>query len=208
VRAHSPSLIALLAAAAAATSCAKAPEPQRYRLAHSGAHWDIVGRDRVVEDLQPRYPDFFGPILDPERRDEPDLQKLRGDLERDPTDRRNYDALNAVAIAYFEINYRAESQRGAGFDYLSRSFHSAKLLAVPWRAYSITSDPSLRDAILDFLEDAGSGEKLGSSATAPRVERIVASLESKEDDPERRARIRAIAAAIRARGGDEVPPAP
>jgi hypothetical protein len=196
-------LLALLPTVAAAGACATPPDPQRYRLAHSGEHWDRVGDDRVFEDLRPRYPEFFAAILDPDRQDEPNVQELRGDLERQPTDRRSYDALNALAIAYFEINYRAESGRGEGFGYLARSFQSAKLLAVPWRAYSITVDPRLRDAILDFFEDAGSGEKLGSSSTAPRVVEIVSSLARKEDDAERRARIRAIAEAIRTRSGSD-----
>jgi len=201
--ARSALLVVLLTAVAVVSACASPPDPQRYRLAHSGEHWDQVGDDRVFADLRPRYPEFFAAILDAERQDEPNVQKLRDDLERQPTDRRNYDALNALAIAYFEINHRAESSRGEGFEYLARSFQSAKLLAVPWRAYSITTDPHLRDAILDFLEDAGSGEKLGSSATAPRVIEIVSSLERKEDDLERRARIRAIVAEIQARSGSE-----
>jgi hypothetical protein len=196
---HRPLAAVLATAAVVSAACAKAPDPRRYRLAHSGAHWDVVGDDRVVEDLRPRYPEFFAVILDPERHDEAGLRKVRDDLEHEPTDRRNFDALNAVAIAYFEINYRAEADRGAGLGYLARSIQSARLLAVPWRAYSVTADPRLRDAILDFFEDAGSGEKLASSATAPRLVRIVASLERKEDDPDRLARIHSIADAISAR---------
>jgi len=180
-------------------ACATQSDPSRYRLAHSGSHWDVADGKRVFESVRSRYPDFFEVVLDPERGDDPDIRTLRADLEREPADRRNFDALNALAIAYFEYNYRAEAARGDGLGYLSRSFQSAKLLAIPWRSYSLQSDPGLRDAILDFFEDAGRGEKLGTAATAPRLIEIVASLEAKEADPARRARIRAIAEAIRAR---------
>jgi len=191
--------VAVFAAAGMAVACATPPEPSRYRLTSSGEHWDEVNGDRVVDDLLPRYAEFFAVVLDLEQSAEPKVKRLRDDLERRPTDRSNYDALNSLAIAYFEFNYRAEADRGGGLDYLGRSFQSAKLLAVPWRAYSITDDPELRDAILDFFEDAGSGEKLGTAATAPRVARIVESLAAKEDDPGRRTRIRSIADGIRAR---------
>jgi hypothetical protein len=129
--------------------------------------------------------------MDPEREEEFNLKELRDDLERAPTDRRNYDALNALAIGYFELNYRATVHRG-GPMYLADSFRSAKFLAVPWRAYGLISDGSLRGAILDFYEDAASGEKLGSASTAPRLLDVVASLERKEDDSARRERIRSI----------------
>jgi len=164
----------------------------RYRLTHSGEHWDVAGADHVFEDLQPRYDTFFGVVLDPASTQMPDTRAVRDDLERTPVDRRNYDALNAVAIAYFEINYRAEQNRGA-LAYLGLSQNATKLLAVPWRAYGETEDAGLRTAILDFFEDAGSGEKLLSAGTAPRVARIVASLERKEGDLARRARIQELA---------------
>jgi hypothetical protein len=163
-------------------------DPERYRLTASGSHWDVVGGDAVVSDLLPRYADFFAVVLDPEAPEEANLRPLRDDLERAPTDRRNFDALNAVAIGYFELNYRAQSDLG-GRHYLSDSFRAAKLLAVPWRAYGEVAEPRLRDAILDFFEDAATGDKLAARETAGRIERIVASLEPKEDDPARRARI-------------------
>jgi len=168
------------------------PDPIAYRLSDSGEHWDVAGTDHVFEDLQPRYSAFFDVILDPSSARMPDTRAVRDDLERTPVDRRNYDALNAVAIAYFEINYRAEQNRGA-LAYLGLSQNAAKLLAVPWRAYGETEDAGLRSAILDFFEDAGRGDKLLSAATAPRVARIVASLERKETDPTRHARIRELA---------------
>jgi len=161
-----------------------------YRLADSGSHWDVAGRDPVLEDLRPRYPEFFAIVSDPERQEEPPLQKLRADLEHRPVDRRNFDALNALAIGYFELNYRSEAMRDApGMGFLSAGFRSAHLLAVPWRAYGEIDDPSLRDAILEFFEDAGTGDKLGASGTAGRLSRVVASLAEKEEDPARRRRI-------------------
>jgi hypothetical protein len=105
--------------------------------------------------------------------------------------RRNYDALNAVALAYFELNARAESNRGRE-TYLSESTRATHLVAVPWRAYGEVQDPALRGAILDFFEDAASGEKLLSDRTSGRLTRVVDSLAGKEQDPERQERIRVI----------------
>ncbi|MEN8160982.1 MAG: hypothetical protein ABFS41_12990 [Myxococcota bacterium] len=163
--------------------------PERYRLASSGSHWDVVGTDPVVADLQSRYPDYFAVILDPEAPEEPNLRRLRDDLERPEVDRRNFDALNAVAIGYFELNYRAQNDLG-GRHYLSDSFRAAKLIAVPWRAYGEIQDARLRDAILDFFEDAATGEKLAARETAGRLERVIAALEPKEPDEARQRRIR------------------
>ncbi len=164
----------------------------------------MSGSDRVFDDLQPLYPEFFEVILDPARTDMPDVRPVRDDLERQPVTRRNFDALNSVAIAYFETNYRAEAGRGDGFSYVSLSQRAAKLVAIPWRAYGETESSDLRDAILDFLEDAGTGGKLHTGATAPRLARVVASLERKEPDLARARRIRAITAELEAL----TPPAP
>lgn len=164
------------------------PSAERYRLEASGTHWDEVGGDRVVESLLPVYPEFFDVVLEPAESREPDLRRIRDDLEREPVTRANYDALNAVAIGYFELNYRAQAERG-GDRFFADSFRAAKLLAVPWRAYGEVEEPRLREAILDFLEDAGTGEKLLARETAARIEPIVASLEEKEGDPGRRQRI-------------------
>jgi len=181
----------------AGIACASDLGPERYRLAGSGTHWDVVGEDRVLEDLKPRYPGFFEIVLDPSRSDEPDLLALREDLEREPADRRNYDALNAVAIAYFEMNYRGEAaRRGNDLRFLSAGFSAAKLVAVPWRAYGEVESPHLRDAILDFFADIATGEKLGTARTRGRITRIVASLEKKESDPARLERIRALVAEL------------
>ncbi len=182
--------------------CARSHGALRYRLSGSGEHWDVVGGDRVVDDLRLRYPDFFDVILDPENLSEPDLKLLRDDLERSPVGRRNYDALNTIAVGYFELNYRAEADRG-GRSYLADSYRATKLLAVPWKAYGLVSEPTMRNAILDFFEDVASGEKLGSASTAPRLTRIVSSLEAKENDPGRAARIRTLVARLEALSPEE-----
>jgi hypothetical protein len=183
----------------ALAACASGgPDPERYRLSHSGAHWDRRGDDPVFASLQPSYPAYFAVILDPSRTEEPDLRPLRNDLERRPVDRRNYDALNAVAIGYFELNYRAASDPG-GATYLADNFRAAKLLAIPWRAYGEIEDAALRDAIVMFFEDAGSGEKLGTAATASRLAGVVASLEPKEPEAERRARLHRLSESLKAK---------
>jgi len=172
-------------------ACANSNDAARYRLAGSGTQWQSVGGDHVLEDLRGRYPDFFELVLDPTKKTELNLLPLRDDLEYRPVDRRNYDALNAVAIAYFELNSRAEASRG-GSSYLGDSFRSAQLVAVPWRAYGEVDSGPLRDAILDFFEDIANGEKLRSRTTASRLTRTVSSLEKKESDPWRVERIRLI----------------
>jgi hypothetical protein len=183
----------------ACLACASAPLPGGYRFADSGSHW-TGGDAPEIDDLMQRYPFYFAIILDPASTQDPNLQPLRHDIERDPVDTFNFDALNAVAVGYFELNYRAGLQ---GATYFADNFRAAKLLAVPWKAYGLIDDPSLRDAILDFFEDAGSGAKLGTAATAPRLARIVASLEAKESDPDRRARILRLADALKREGPDE-----
>ena len=188
--------LAALGLAACATPAAETG-PARYRLAHSGDEWSVVGEDRVFEDLRPRYPILFRQVLDPSTRADLDIRGVRRDLEHVPVDRRNFDALNAVAISYFELNHRAQIDPG-GPGYFDNSFRAAKLLGLPWKAYGLVADPALRDAILDFFEDAGSGEKLETANTAPRLARIVASLEAKESDPGRRERIRSLALALEA----------
>src|SRR5690606_4506739 len=162
-----------------------------------GTHWDRVGDDAVVEDLLPRYPEYFDVILDPGDTRDPDLAPLRDDLESRPVDRRNYDALNAIAIGYFELNFRAQEDRG-GSRYLGDSLRAVRLLAVPWRAYGLVDEPALRDAILDFFEDAATSEKLHARETAGRLARVVESLATKERDPKRLARIRELVVRIRA----------
>ncbi|MBW2387365.1 MAG: hypothetical protein JRG89_02920 [Deltaproteobacteria bacterium] len=191
--------------AASCFACTHSPpqfqpqDPGRYRLMASQERWYVSGTDRVFDDVRGRYPEFFEVILDTNTAHVPNLRVLRDDLERVPVDRRNFDALNAVAIAYYETNDRAESGRGDGFNYLALSQRSAKLLAVPWRAYGETDDPLLRTAIVDFFEDAGSGEKLNTKRTAPRLSAIVSSLSKKELDPQRLARIDALSRSLKAK---------
>ncbi len=180
-----------------ALACGGLHDLARYRLSGSGSDWTVAGDDHVLDDLQPRYPDFFARVFD-EDIHELDLQRLRDDLEHQPVDRRNFDALNALAIAYFEVNARAESNPD-GLGYLSNSFQSAKLAGVPWSAYGRVDDARLRDAILDFFEDIASGGKLRSDATAARLIRTVASLKRKEENEQRLQRIQTIVEALESR---------
>lgn len=153
---------------------------------------------QVDPGLRERYAAFFTVIFDDSEAREPDLRPLRSDIERTPVDARNFGALRAVAIAYFELNYRAETQTADGM-YLGNSFRAAHLAAVPWKAYGLVDDAGLRDAILDFFQDVATGEKPGSERTAHRLAGIVESLEKKEGDPARRERIDRIGAELRAR---------
>lgn len=189
---------AALAVLLLALACAPDADPRSYRLAGTGESWADTEDRFVVAELRQRYPEFFRVILDPGDTREPDLRPLRRDIEQFPVDQRNFDALNAVAIAYFELNYRAEADPGGSF-YLGNSFRATHLVAIPWSAYGKVADARFRDAVLDFFEDAASGTKLGTTGTAPRLERIVASLEAKEGEPGRRARIRRLTAEIRSR---------
>ncbi len=198
-------LLVLALACAARPTPSGPPDPLRYRLAGSGRHWDVAGSDRVYEDLAPRYPDFFAVLADPSRSDDPPTEDLRDDLEARPVDRANFDALNALAIGYYEMNYRGERAREAGdVEFVSAGFRAAKLVAVPWRAYMEIEDPELLDAIVDFFDDVATGEKLGSARTMGRLAKIVESLVPKESDPARRARLTALAERLLA----SIPPLP
>ncbi len=182
----------LLTALALATACASG-DSLGYRLGQTGEHWVKGGGDAVLVGLRERYPAYFDVLLVPTNTREPDLRPLRDDLERAPVDRHNFDALNALAIGYFEMNYRADSEPG-GPSYFADSFRAAKLIAVPWRAYGEIENGALRTAILDFFADAASGTKLGTRRTAPRLAAIIASFEAKETDRVRLERIRALSA--------------
>ena len=184
-------LATALVACATPTPPAGRAGPERYRLQASGSEWRQNGSDPVFDDVQARYPEFFEAVLDPTLiDDEPPRRDLVEDLERHPPDRASYDALNAVAIAYYEMNWRGELAREAGeMDFLAAGFACAKLAGIPWRAYGEIEDPALRGAILDFFEDVVSGEKRGSRRTRGRLERIVADLREKEWDPALTARI-------------------
>jgi hypothetical protein len=179
-------------------ACVPPSDPMSYRLDATGELWSSGEGALVLQEVRALYPEFFEEVLDPTVVREPDMRPLRRDLEFAPVDRRNFDALHALAIAYYEYNYQAESHRWGDL-YLANSMLTARIVAVPWRAYGEVHDAGLRDAMLDFFEDAASGEKLGSATTAPRLAPIVGSLAKKEDDPARHARIERIASEIEAR---------
>jgi hypothetical protein len=178
--------------------CATPSDPMSYRLGDTGEIWSDGEGSLVLVEVRALYPEFFDEVLDPTLVREPDMRPLRRDIEHAPVDRRNFDALHALAIAYYEYNYQAESNRGGDL-YLANSMLTARIVAVPWRAYGEVHHAGLRDAMLDFFEDAASGQKLGSASTAPRLARIVGSLAKKEDDPVRHARIERIRSEIVAR---------
>jgi cellulose biosynthesis protein BcsQ len=173
-----------------------------YVLAGSGAHWEVSDGKRVLAELRARYRDFFELILDPVSNRVPDLKALSADLERHPVDRRNFDAVNAIAIGFFEISYRAEAQKGSGLHYMGQSFRAARVASVLWRAYGESRDDRLRDAIIDFFEDAASGQKVGSCTTARTLAQMVASIQRREHDPVRSARLKRAAHALRRGRGD------
>ena len=188
--------------AAIILACASAPAPDAYLLAEGapagdGRRWSEMRASPLARERARAYPAFFAVVLDPAREQDPDTRPLRDDLESRPAGPHSYRALNAVAFAYFELNYRAQSDPG-GRHYLADSFRAAKIVAIPWRAYGEIEDPALRHAILDFFADAASGAQEMSRSTAPRLLRVVDSLRRKEADPERIARIDAIVATLAA----------
>jgi len=189
----------LLALALLSALACAAAAPRGYRFAGTGAYWNDDGATDI-DDLTERYPFYFAILFDPASTRDPDLRPLRHDIERDPVDVFNFDALNAIAVGYFELSYRAGRTGSAS---PPDDFRAAKLLAVPWKAYTTTDDAALRDAILDFFADAGSGRKRGTAVSAPRIARIVASLAAKERDPGRRARILALTDALEVESSSE-----
>lgn len=188
---HPICAIALFVLLGLAGGCASAPpDPMHYRLAGTGSGWEIAGTDRVFDDLAPRYPDFFDVVLEPGRSDDPPTGDLRDDMEKEPVDRSNYDALNSIAIGYFEMNHRGELARESGdVAFISAGFRAAKLVAVPWRAYMEIEDLALRTAIVEFFEDVATGEKRDTPRTMGRLAKIVESLTPKEPDPALRIRL-------------------
>ena len=166
---------ACLAAGLCLAACSETSDPLSYQLSHSGDHWDAVpGRDFIPE-LEQRYPEYFQVILDPSDTREPDLRLLRDDLERNPSDARSYDALHALAVGYFELNYRANARPG-GPTYLSDNFRAAKLVAVPWRAYGQKSTtPRCATPSSISSRTRGSARSWAPRQTAPRLARVVAS---------------------------------
>jgi cellulose biosynthesis protein BcsQ len=176
--------------------------PLGYQLAGASSHSELPEGKRLLAELRARYPHFFELIFDPVTNRVPELEELRADLERHPADRRNFDALNAIAVGFFEISYRAEAQKGSGLHYMGQSFRAARVAAVLWRAYGETRDEGLRDAIIEFFEDAASGQKLGARTTARTLAQMVASIQRQEPDPVRAARLQRASQALR-RGGAE-----
>jgi hypothetical protein len=148
--------------------------------------------DRARSD----YPEVFRGVDDPVRPGELDVRGLRRDLSRVPVDDRNYRALYAVAVAFFELHERAERDRGGGL-YFAYSFQATKMMAIPWGLYAEIPERGLRASILDFYEDVLFGEKPGLEAVRGRYTRVVADLSRKETDPELRARIARIVARAR-----------
>jgi hypothetical protein len=183
-----------------------APNGLGYRLMDSGSHWEVADGKHLLDDLKQRYRDFFELIFDPVTNRVPELKDLRADLEHQPCDRRNFDALNAIAIGFFEISYRAEAQKGSGLHYMGQSFRAARVAAVLWRAYGETRDDRLRDAIIDFFEDAANGQKLGARTTARTLAQMVTSIQRQEKDPVRSARLRRAAQWLRRGGTDAADP--
>ncbi len=176
--------------------------PLSYQLAGASSHSELAEGKHLLAELRARYAHFFELIFDPVTNRVPELEDLRADLERHPADRHNFDALHAIAVGFFEISYRAEAQKGSGLHYMGQSFRAARVAAVLWRAYGETRDERLRDAIIDFFEDAASGQKLGARTTARTLAQMVASIQRQEPDPVRAARLQRAAQALR-RGGAE-----
>ncbi len=182
------------------------PDGRGYRLVDSGSHWEVANGRHLLHDLKQRYPDYFELIFDPVTNRVPELKDLRSDLERNPTDRSSFDALNAIAIGFFEISYRAEAQKGSGLHYMGQSFRAARVASVLWRAYGETRDNRLRDAIIDFFEDAANGQKLGARTTARTLAQMVTSIQRQEKDPVRAARLRRASHSLRRGGSDAADP--
>jgi hypothetical protein len=134
------------------------------------------------------YPEVFRAVDDPDETGELDVRGLRRDLGHVPVDDRNYRALYAVAVAFFELHERAELDRG-GERYFAYSFQATKMMAIPWRLYGEIPEPGLRSIILDFYEDVLFGDKPGLEVVRGRYTRVVADLARKEADPQLRARI-------------------
>ena len=147
-----------------------------------------IGNSPAAAQARVDYPELFAAVDAPDRLEEIDTRILREDLSRQPVGSRNYRALWATALAFFELHQRAEKQRGGGL-YFAYSFQATKMIAVPWRPYGELPDPKLRSAILDFYEDVLFGAKPGLSAVRGRYIRIVSDLGEKERDPALRTRI-------------------
>ncbi|MEE8473821.1 MAG: hypothetical protein V3T01_00625, partial [Myxococcota bacterium] len=117
------------------------------------------------------------------------IEALRADLEHEPADRRCFDALNAMALAYFRI--QAEQRDvGSRLELLRISLRSANVCAELPRIYNKISDPSLRNAILDFFEDTLHREKATPGRMPRRLVQLVESMQCGEGDSQRIASLR------------------
>ncbi len=145
--------------------------------------------------LSAKYPEFFEVLMAGYASEDADARVVRADLVREPTDASSYDALNAVAVVFFELHRRSERARGGGAsEFLRANFRATKVMAVAWRAYGEVDDPRLRSAILDFYEDMLLGNKPGLRAVRGRFTPTVESLLKWETQPELRARIEGLVA--------------
>ena len=168
----------------------------RYRLGDGTPNSDD---ETLFGELEPRYREFFVAALDPAGRCEPVHETLRADLEREPVDRRCFDSLNALALAYFRMHaarLNPESRLGS----LRLSLRSAKVCAELPGVYDKTADSRLRDAILDFFEDAARRERTSPRTASRRLAPLVESLGREESDPARIARIRSLRIQLARRG--------
>jgi hypothetical protein len=147
-----------------------------------------IGDSWVATEARAAYPSVFLVVDNPDQTGDVDQRPLRSDLSRVPVDARNYRALRAIAVAFFELHERAEEDRG-GELYFSYSFQATKMIAIPWRLYGEIPDVALRSVILDFYEDVLFGAKPGLGVVRGRYTRVVADLARKESDPALRARI-------------------
>jgi hypothetical protein len=145
--------------------------------------------------LSARYPELFAVLERGYGTEDADVRVVRADLVRDPSDASSYDALNSVAVVFFELHRRAERSRaGNGLGFLGSSFRATKVMAVPWRAYGDVKDTRLRSSIVDFFEDLLLGNKAGMRASRGRFTPTVESLLKWEDDPALRSRIESLVA--------------
>ncbi len=168
----------------------------RYRLGDGAFDSDD---ETLFRELEPRYREFFVAALDTSGRHEPALGTLRADLERDPVDRRCFDSLNALALAYFRM-HAARLKPASRLGSLRLSLRSAKVCTELPGVYDKTADPRLRDAILDFFEDAARRERTRPRTTPQRLAPLVESLGHGESDQQRIARIRSLRMQLARRG--------
>ena len=150
-------------------------------------------RSAEARRLRERYPQLFESLTTSHEGADADVRVPRADLLREPADARSYDAMNALAVVFFELHRRAERERHTGSGrFLTANLRATQVLAVSWRAYRDIEVRALRSAILDFYEDVLLGRKAGLEAARGRFVPMVASFAEHEPDPALRARIDAL----------------